>query len=194
MSDPAFKVQLFRFVDLFPMLKTDKQVYECLVEYLGQPGVRLPGWMGFGLKAGGLAKGALAAAVTGRIKAMAGNFIAGADAAAALPKLEELWDQGIAFSVDLLGEACLSNEEARTLSTAVSRPDRNAVRRGRVAGTPIRRSERDHLGPVPRTNVSIKISSLFARTDAIRLRGHDPAACSRRSGRSSRQPASATCS
>jgi len=170
MRDAAFKVQLFRFVDLFPTLKTDKEVYECLVEYLGQPGVRLPGWMGFGLKAGGLAKGALAAAVTGRIKSMAGSFIAGADAAAALPKLKELWDQGIAFSVDLLGEACLSNEEAQnyqkryldligTLSEDVRRWKANPT------------LDRDHLGPIPRTNVSIKISSLFARTDAADFEG-----------------------
>src|SRR5207244_3720916 len=31
--------------------------------------------------------------------------------------------------------------------------------------------ESDHLGPIPRTNVSIKISSLFARTDPIDFEG-----------------------
>ena len=33
------------------------------------------------------------------------------------------------------------------------------------------RLETDHLGPVPRTNVSIKISSLFARTDPVDFEG-----------------------
>ena len=59
MRDPAFKVQLFRFVDVFPMLGTPRQVYDCLVDYLGRPEVTLPPGMEFGLKAGGLAKGVM---------------------------------------------------------------------------------------------------------------------------------------
>ena len=39
MKDPAFKVQLFRFIDVFPMLRTPEQVHEYLCDYLGQPGV-----------------------------------------------------------------------------------------------------------------------------------------------------------
>jgi len=42
MSDPGFKVQLFRFVDAFPMLQTPAEVYQCLVEYLDRPDVKLP--------------------------------------------------------------------------------------------------------------------------------------------------------
>ena len=44
-SDPALKVQLFRFVDVFTTLKTSEHVYDCLVDYLGQPGVTLPPWI-----------------------------------------------------------------------------------------------------------------------------------------------------
>ena len=69
MHDPAFKVQLFRFVDVFPMLQSSGQVHECLVDYLSQPGVTLPGWMQLGLKAGGLAKGVLSAASDSRAPA-----------------------------------------------------------------------------------------------------------------------------
>ena len=56
MHDPAFKVQLFRFVDVFPMLRTSQQVHDYLAEYLNQPGVTLPSWIELGLRAGGLAK------------------------------------------------------------------------------------------------------------------------------------------
>ena len=112
MNDPAFKVELFRFVDAFPMLKSPASVHECLVEYLTQPGVTLPPGMELGLKAGGLAKGLLSGTIGHWIGALAGNFIAGTDAASALPKLEQLWQRGAAFTVDLLGEACLSVKEA----------------------------------------------------------------------------------
>jgi len=169
-KDPAFKVQLFRFVDVFPMLVTAERVHDHLVDYLGQPGVALPPGMGLGLKAGGLAKGVLSKTVAGRIRAMAGNFIAGVDAAEALPKLEKLWNEGVAFSVDLLGETCVSHAEAevyqhRYLDLIETLP--NEVARWRAEP----RLESDHLGPVPRTNVSIKISALGAHTDPIDFEG-----------------------
>ena len=87
MKDPAFKVQLFRFVDVFPMLHRPEHVYDYLVDYLGQPGVTLPPGMDFGLRAGAMAKGAMARAISQRITAMARSFIAGADARSAMRKL-----------------------------------------------------------------------------------------------------------
>jgi len=170
MKDEAFKVQLFRFVDTFPTLRTPEAIHDHLADYLTQPGVTPPPGLGLGMKAGGLLKGAFARTVAGQITAMGQRFIAGTDAASALPKLKKLWSQGIGFSVDLLGEACLSNAEAQVyqgkyLDLVTNLP-------ARVAGWPANdRLEHDHLGPVPRTNVSIKISSLFARTDPIDIEG-----------------------
>src|SRR5437762_5455076 len=84
-KDEQFKVQLFRFVDAFPMLKSPEQIHEHLVDYLSQPGVTLPSGMSLGLKAGGIMKGALAGTMTKQIEAMAEKFIAGRDASEALP-------------------------------------------------------------------------------------------------------------
>ena len=53
MKDEAFKVQLFRFVDAFPTLKTPQQVHDHLTDYLSQPGVTTPPGLGLGMKAGG---------------------------------------------------------------------------------------------------------------------------------------------
>ncbi len=105
MRDPTFKVQLFRFIDVFPMLRTPAQVHEYLRDYLSQPGVTLPAGMELGLKAGRLAKGLLAKTIASQITAIARHFIAGADVTSALPTLRRLWNEGVAFSVDLLGEA-----------------------------------------------------------------------------------------
>ncbi len=170
MKDEAFKVQLFRFVDAFPALKTPEQVHDHLEDYLSQPGVTLPPGLGIGLKAGGMAKGLVAKTMSGRIEGMASKFIAGRDAMAALPVLEKLWKRGLAFSVDLLGEACVSDAEAEAyrgkyLDLVLNLPERVA------AWTSNPRLDADHLGPIPRTNVSIKISSLFARTDPIDFEG-----------------------
>ncbi len=162
MKDKAFKVQLFRFVDTFPVLRGGDEVHDHLVDYLTQPGVSLPPGMDIGLKAGAAAKGLFTKTMSAQIKAMAGQFIAGTDAESALPRLKELWGKGIAFSVDLLGEACVSDAEAdayreRYLDLIKGLPETVANWKEQP------RLERDHLGVVPRTNVSVKLSSLSAR-------------------------------
>ncbi len=166
LSDQAFKVQLFRFVDVLPVLQSAKTIHEHLVEYLTRNDVRAPAGLATAIKAGGLMKGALAKTVNSQIEGMAKRFIAGTDAASALPLLRDRWNRGIAFSVDLLGEACVSDSEAavyrqRYLDLIDGLADR-------VSEWPANQMlERDHLGDLPRANVSIKISSLAARVDPI---------------------------
>ncbi|MCI0629326.1 MAG: proline dehydrogenase family protein [Phycisphaerales bacterium] len=173
MKDPAFKVQFFRFVDAFPMLRTSEQIHEHLTDYLSQPGVTLPPGFGLGLKAGGLGalgKGLMAKTIASQITSMAEKFIAGTDAQSALPQLKKLWSRGIGFSVDLLGEACVSDEEARAYQAKYLDLIENLPRE--VNRWPANAAlETDDLGPIPRTNVSIKISSLYARTNAIDFEG-----------------------
>jgi len=167
MKDQNFKVQLFRFVDAFPVIRHDADlVHSHLVDYLSQPGVKLPPGMDIGVSAGGLAKGLFTKTMSGQIEGMAKKFIAGEDAATALPMLEKLWKRGIAFSVDLLGEACVSDDEAdhyrdRYLDLVGTLPGRVAPW---AANTTL---ESDHLGAVPRCNVSVKISSLSARVNPM---------------------------
>jgi len=166
MKDHEFKVQLFRFVDTYPVLTTPEQVHEHLADYMSQPGVKPPPGLDLGLRASGVAKGLATRAISGQITSMAQKFIAGTDAADALPKLRKLWDDGIAFSVDLLGEACVSDDEAdayrdKYLDLVNNLPETVAGWKGNE------RLESDHLGSIPRTNVSIKISSLSAKCDPI---------------------------
>ncbi len=170
MKDQNFKVQLFRFVDAFPMLRSSDDIYDHLTDYLFQPGVKLPPGMETMLRAGGLAKGLTASTMAGQIKSMASKFIAGTDAASALGNLKDLWKDGIAFSVDLLGEACVSDAEADAYQAKYLDLINNLP--ATVASWPANpRLETDHLGPIPRTNVSIKISSLSARCDPIDTEG-----------------------
>ncbi|MBL8876307.1 MAG: proline dehydrogenase family protein [Phycisphaerae bacterium] len=170
MKDPEFKVQMFRFVDTFPMLRSAESVHDHLTDYLSQPGVSVPPVIGAALKAGSLLKGAAAATIGKQIEGMAGKFIAGTDAASALPGLRKMWDHGIAFSVDLLGETCVSDMEADDYARKYLDLIQNLP--AQVASWPANaRLESDHLGPIPRVNVSVKISALSARTDPIDSEG-----------------------
>ena len=170
MKDEAFKVQLFRFVDTFPMLKTPQEIHEHLSDYLSQPGVTPPPGFGLGLKAGGLMKSAFSKTVASQVRSMAAKFIAGTDASSALPKLKKLWQQGIGFSVDLLGEACVSRAEAQAYQAKYLDLVNNLPREVNTWPDDARLVN-DHLGPIPRTNVSIKISSLHSEADPIHMEG-----------------------
>lgn len=170
MKDPEFKVQMFRFVDTFPTLRSAESIHDHLTDYLSQPGVSVPPVIGAALKAGSLLKSAAAATIGKQIEGMAGKFIAGTDAASALNDLRKMWDQGIAFSVDLLGETCVSDMEADDYARKYLDLIQNLP--SQVASWPANaRLESDHLGPIPRVNVSIKISALSARTDPIDSEG-----------------------
>ena len=50
MGDEAIKVQLFRFVDVLPLLRTPADITRHLREYFGQAQERLPGWLTFLLR------------------------------------------------------------------------------------------------------------------------------------------------
>jgi RHH-type proline utilization regulon transcriptional repressor/proline dehydrogenase/delta 1-pyrroline-5-carboxylate dehydrogenase len=169
LSDPQFKVQLFRFVDVFPSLTSPAQIHDVLLDYLHQPGVVLPSGLQWGLRAGGVMKGTLAKTISSNILRMAETFIAGHDAQQALPLLRRNWQHGVAFSVDVLGEACLSDQEAGAYR------DRYLRLLGTLAPEVARwpahaKLETDYLGAVPRTNISIKISSLSAH---LKSEDHD---------------------
>ena len=75
-------------IDAFPVIRHDSDlVHTHLVDYLSQPGVKLPPGMDIGVSAGGLAKGLFTRTMSGQIEGMARKFIAGEDAATALPML-----------------------------------------------------------------------------------------------------------
>src|SRR5688500_6672245 len=52
MKDEALKIQLFRFVDVLPMLRDSKQVAQHMDEYFNAPGHQFPGFMSWGMSLG----------------------------------------------------------------------------------------------------------------------------------------------
>ena len=114
MHDSHFKAQLFRFIDVLPSITDDEQVVTLAREYLGDGDTPLFGTH-WGLKA--LSATSLGARLSGKairsqVEHMARTFIAGATVEEAAPRLTDLWKHGRAWSVDLLGEATISDREA----------------------------------------------------------------------------------
>ena len=105
MEDEELRADLFRLLDVLPVLGDDAEVSRHVREYLlGRPR-QLPPVLAAGLQAAGAR--ALSAVASRTIHAvasqMAERFIVGASPAQALVRLEELHRSGFAFSADLLG-------------------------------------------------------------------------------------------
>jgi proline dehydrogenase len=167
MSRPALRASLLRFVDVRPACSDEDDVARHLADLLadadtdsegdGEPStlsrlvttaVRRP-----------RSRAATAEIAAGAVRQIAGRFIVGGDPHGALAGIERLWLSGVAASVDLLGEATVTEAEAdryaarchealHTLHAAAPRwPARPLL-------------ETDGIGPLPRVNLSVKVSAL----------------------------------
>jgi proline dehydrogenase len=159
-QDQQLRAALFRFVDVTPACRNLDDLARHLTAYLQEVGERPPpieaAMRMSGTKAGRTALGAAAAA---GVRHMAHRFIVGETPKAALRTIRQLWEAGAAVSLDLLGEATVTQAEAdryaarcmdalETLAEAAPRwPARPAL-------------EADSLGPLPRVNLSVKVSAL----------------------------------
>ncbi|WP_240911454.1 L-glutamate gamma-semialdehyde dehydrogenase [Paludisphaera soli] len=169
LDDPEVRVQLFRFIDVLPALKGPSAVRRHLAEYLGEAGGRVPWWLRTSVALappGSDREAILARTATAAAEVMARKFIAGATPDEALQTVLKLRSRGVAFTADLLGEAVISEREA----DAYQRTCLDLIRglAGPLAARPeIPRIDRDAEGPLPRVNLSLKLSSLTTWFDPI---------------------------
>src|SRR2546426_7521750 len=112
MRDEHFKTQLFRFVDVLPTLNSAGEVARHLKEYLGDDQVQLSPALRLALKATGGASWLLGAGIKGQVTGMARQFMLGDEPKEIIATLRKSHEQGIAFTVDILGEAVVSETEA----------------------------------------------------------------------------------
>lgn len=169
MGDPAVKVQLFRFVDVLPMLHEPQSVARHLREYFAQVDEHLPRLVRLvtrHLPGRGFLGQLLAWAARRSAERLARKFIAGTNLDEALDAIARLRRRELAFTVDLLGEATITEKESLQYQEEYL---------GLVAGLArnvnawpeVPRIDRDEAGPLPRVNVSVKLSSLYSQFDPI---------------------------
>jgi proline dehydrogenase len=159
-SDNELRAALFRFVDVMPAARSPADLaahLSALLHEVHEPPAPLAAAVRMAdTRAGARVLGVAAAA---GVRHMAHRFIVGETPQDALPLLGSLWQHGVTASLDLLGEAAITVEEA----------DRYAARCGdalrtvhdAAGGWPERPGlEHDSAGPIPRVNLSVKVSAL----------------------------------
>jgi RHH-type transcriptional regulator, proline utilization regulon repressor / proline dehydrogenase / delta 1-pyrroline-5-carboxylate dehydrogenase len=165
MSDEAIKVQLFRFVDVLPMLRDHASIARHLDEYFEVVRERLPWAARLGLDIStnnSVLTRALAWNARTNAARMARRFIAGSTADEVLKSVKRLRRSGYAFSLDYLGEAVISENEAERYQQAylfLMKAISSTINELPVDDV----LDNDHDGPIPRVNLSLKLSALDSR-------------------------------
>jgi proline dehydrogenase len=167
-QDQALRAALFRFVDVVPACRSLDDLARHLTGFLGEVDDRPPSLDAAmrlaHTKAGRAALGAAAAA---GVKHMAHRFIIAEGHHEVVGDLKALWRHGVATSLDLLGEATVTAKEADAYATRAA--DALQTIAAAARDWPERpRLEGDFAGPLPRANLSVKVSGLtpLLRPDA----------------------------
>jgi proline dehydrogenase len=104
-------------------------------------------------------RAALGAAAAAGVRHMAHRFIVGETPKAALKTIRHLWDNGAAVSLDLLGEATVTQPEAdRYAARCLDALETLGAAAPDWPARPV--LEADSIGPLPRVNLSVKVSAL----------------------------------
>jgi RHH-type proline utilization regulon transcriptional repressor/proline dehydrogenase/delta 1-pyrroline-5-carboxylate dehydrogenase len=181
MAEPAVKVQLFRFIDALPLLTTSASITRHLREYFTEAGEHLPGWMRWGLPwmpKDGWTGRLLANVARRNANRLAKRFIAGSNLPEVLAAVARLRRRSLAFTVDLLGEATITESEADQYQGEYFKLI-DGLSREVNSWPAVPLIDQDHQGPLPRVNVSIKLSSLYSQFDPMDPEGTIAAVCRR---------------
>jgi RHH-type transcriptional regulator, proline utilization regulon repressor / proline dehydrogenase / delta 1-pyrroline-5-carboxylate dehydrogenase len=161
MGNEALKVQLFRFVDVLPVLGSSREIARHTREYLGDPAAGLPPWARWLARNSGKFSWLTALAARLGVTRMARTFILARNGAEAVPALRKMRDEPLAFTADILGETAVSEVEAAQYQARYLELIESLAREAE-AWPPAGQIDRDDHGEIPRVNVSVKISALYS--------------------------------
>ncbi|WP_010571220.1 proline dehydrogenase family protein [Leptospira broomii] len=162
---PNLKVQAFRFADVFPTLKTWKQISDHIRLYFIESPTELPRIFKFGLMA--LLSNPFSSFILSRITGkmilfFARFFIVGKNYGKAKKTIYERYKIGISNTIDILGEAVLSENEASEYSQKYLTLIRDISDDGKLrilsSFLPNRKAD---------GNVSVKCSALYSQLDPL---------------------------
>lgn len=164
MRESDFKTSLFRFVDVFPSLKTSAAIVKHAQEYFESAADKVPGLLKWGLRVdpNSISAKLSAPIISHQIRSMGKRFILGEDPKEAIKPLRAIRKEKMAFTVDLLGEASVSEKEAEDYLQRylVLIRELSATTSNWQATFPLIEG---HKGEVTPLNVSVKPSALYSQ-------------------------------
>lgn len=181
MSNPNLRVQLFRFIDALPALQSKREIARHLQQYLGDESVELPGALKGVLNftdANSVPAQIAAATITKSVESLAYKYIAGENIKEVIKTVERLRRDKMAFTIDLLGEAVITDVEAQSyLDRYIELIE--TLREQSQKWSKV--SEIDEAGGelLPKVQVSVKLTAFYSQFDPIDPVGSREKVCDR---------------
>jgi RHH-type proline utilization regulon transcriptional repressor/proline dehydrogenase/delta 1-pyrroline-5-carboxylate dehydrogenase len=168
-DDERLRTRAFQFVDCLPALATPADVTRHLAEYANDPRFDLPRIFHALVGPGplhGVREEIIGRWVRMGAALMADRFITGYDVPSAIRTIERLRNNGMAFTIDVLGESTTSFARA----DAYAQVYHGLIDRLTIIANDwpvIPRIDKNGCSPMPRVNLSIKLTGLSPHFDAI---------------------------
>lgn len=177
-SEADFRIQALRFIDVLPSLDDDQILARHLQEYFSD--LQLPYFAKWGLKHTDSKWATRIAAPTVRytLRGLARKFMGGSQLHHAMTSISRLRHQKMNFTLDLLGEATISEVESEAyqqqylqMLSKLSEPVNNWSQNPLL--------DLSHGKDTPRLNFSIKLSSLYSQIQTVSPQASILAICKR---------------
>ena len=157
MRDEQFKVQLFRFVDVLPSLHMSSEIIEHLNEYFSDNG--FGSLVNSGVRLARVVPWVSGPILRWNVSGMAHQFIAGRNPDSVMATLRKRRAQKIGFTVDLLGEAVVSEQDANEYAARYMDLLEKLAQETKGWTDPL--GKNSELFPV--VNLSVKLSALYSQ-------------------------------
>src|SRR3989442_6320362 len=159
MRDERFKTQLFRFVAVLPSLRRSSEIIQHLEQYFSNTNDGFQPLVGVGVRLARMVPWVSAPLLRWNISETARQFIAGRNPDEVIATLRKRRAQKIGFTVDVLGEAVVSEAEADEYATRYADLLDKLARETNNWADPL--GINAELFPV--VNLSVKISALYSQ-------------------------------
>ncbi|MFN6527155.1 L-glutamate gamma-semialdehyde dehydrogenase [Nostoc sp. ChiSLP03a] len=175
MSNPGLRVQLFRFIDTLPALHSKSEIASHLQEYLGDESVELPaalkGMLNFANPDS--MPGQVAATTVGTaVETLAHKYISGENIKQVIKTVERLRKEKMAFTIDLLGEAVITEAEAQSYLERYLELIQQLVKASKNWAVIPAIDEADGE-PIPKVQVSVKLTAFYSQFDPLDAKGSE---------------------
>ena len=181
MSNPNLRVQLFRFIDCLPALRSNAEIANHLQQYLGDASVELPSALKSILNfsdPNSLPAQTAASLISKSVETLARKYIAGEDLGQITRTVTRLRKEKMAFTIDLLGEAVITEAETQVYLQSyldlMTHLAQEATKWNKVSQ--IDQADGELL---PQVQVSVKLTAFYSQFDPMDPIGSKEKVCDR---------------
>ena len=181
MANPSLRVQMFHFIDCLPALRSKTEIARHFQEYMSDESVELPSALKSILNftdANSAPAQLAATTVSKAVETLAYKYIAGESIPKVIKTIERLRKEKMAFTIDLLGEAVITETEAKSYLQnyldLITKLTEAAKKWSNVSEIDSADGE-----DLPKVQVSVKLTAFYSQFDPFDPQGSREKVCDR---------------